>query len=182
MFVWFIKKIHQKFQKRKHSKLPRKRRIFDYEAEPLIDQLKLNFQFSPLDIQFGTLNEKAPKHLVNKDVEILFYSKQQCEVQLIDKESSSFFLPTEYIDFSPFLFPKKSSSYVGKYAKIITDIKSDDEIKGFLGKKNDIVLVFHYEKESDLPYWVKNERTNECFKVRKEEIAWTDKQLPIEII
>lgn len=179
MLMWLLKKHKQK----KLSKLPRKRRIFEHQAEPLVDELYMKHQIRTYEIKYAKLGKEAPEHLSGCEVEILFYGKLQCEVKLLNEEKiPSFYILTEKIDFSPIQPTTPNSIAEGEFVELLSDIKSDDELKGILGEESDELLIIKVEREAEFSYWAYNEETKEAFRVKENEVKRLNKRIEVEIV
>lgn len=178
MINWMIKR----YKKKKLSKLPRKRRIFEHQAEPLIDELYMKHRIRAYEIKFARIGQNASEHLRGCDIEILYFSKMQCEVQLLNSDIPSFYLPTHQIDFSPIQPSSQSIVTEGEFVHLTKEIKSDDELKGVLGEEGDELLIIKVEPNEEYPYWAYDLNTKEFFRVIDDEIYRLNKRIPVEIL
>lgn len=172
----------KKHKERRISRLPKKRRIFEHESGPVVDALYMRHKIYSYEINEATIGQNAPEHLRGKKVEVLFFSRTQCEVQPLNQEEPSFFIPTSYIDFTPIQKPHFNHIVEGQYIQLKKDIKSDDQLRGILGEEGEELLVIKIEPREEYPYWVYNEEKQEAFRVKREEFTPLDKRILIEIL
>jgi hypothetical protein len=175
---WLIKKHKQK----RLSKLQRKRRIFEHQAGPLVDELYMKHQIRAYEIKFAKIGQQAPEQIRGLNVEILYFSRFQCEVKFIHSEEPSFFIQTNQLDLSPIQSANDSGIGAGEFVKLLKDIHSDDEVKEVLGEAGEELLIIRIEEGHDFPYWVYNGENKEAFRVNKSEMKRLDKRIQVEII
>jgi len=177
MITWWLNKQKQK----RMSKLKRKRRIFEHQAEPLVDALLMKHKIQKYQVKTATINEYAPAHVQGEQVSILFFGRILCEVQLTKKPEVVFFLPTNQLTFSISDAPNYTI-VEGQYVCLNQDIKSDDELSGVLGEKEDELLIIKIEEEAEYPYWGYSQDKKEALRLKKSEFDMLDKRVPVEII
>lgn len=176
------------FRKKKEKVYPRKRRIWEHEADPFMETLHMKYRVKAYEVRFAKIKSgisDVPEHLWNCPVEVLFYSRFHCEILPQTENaipSDVQHIPTNYLDFAPINnkpFPKEVEE--GEYVMLKQDMESDDELKEELGEEGDVVLVFWKMPGDDYPYWVYNPETKLYFRLNEQEFERCYKRLPVII-
>lgn len=177
-----------KLFKRK-KEYPRKRRIWNHDAEPFYDALMASRVVYAYEIKKAIIKENAPfipEELYGLEVNILFYGKLKCEVELIDPKTSqltSLYVPTDALDFSTFIDkPWSNQIQEGEYVRSLKDIYADDETKDELAEEGDELLVIQvHSQHREYPYWLYNESKNTFLRAKEDEFERLYKRIEQEI-
>lgn len=179
MINWWIKR----HKKKRLSKLPRLRRLFEHQVEPLVDVLYMKHQIHSYEIKRAVGGIETPETIRGKALEVLYYSRFQCEVRLLwELEATSMYVQTNHLEFSPTEIENKDRLSEGEYVQLNVEIKSDDELRGNLGEKGEKLLIIKNEKDHKYPLWAYNEETKEAFRVSENEVNRLHTRIPVEII
>lgn len=173
------------FKRKKKNKYPRKRRIWDHEAEPLLDELKAKHTVRAYELKFATIKHhpQVPEKFHGCPVEILFYGRVQCEVAFMSDDAEvqgAKYIPTELLRFSA-TPPLREKMEVGEYLRLKQEIIADDELKGVLGEEKQVCLLMKITEGDEFPYWVHNPKEKTSFRLRSEEFERTNKRLKVDI-